>query len=88
LLTQEEKDAETFLEWSDETLAAAVRETARLLKDEKGTKAVWFMAATQVMAHSMAEANAETMKTAVEGDTKGVPWKLTVNAKLTKGVPA
>ena len=83
-LTQAEKDAPTYLEWSDATLARCVRETAKQLGDEKGNKAMMAQAAFLIITGVMDEANAETLKVQTKGDRPGCTYKLNIVAKLTK----
>ncbi len=61
-LTQAERDADTFLEWSDATLARAVRTMASIFKDHKGFNGVAGAASAIVLEKLMKEANAKTMK--------------------------
>ncbi len=83
-LTQAERDAPTFLEWSDPSLARMVRHTAKMLHDERGENATFCNAAAITLAVVMQHTNAETMKLDIDGDTKGEDWHLQVRAKLTK----
>lgn len=83
-LTLAEKDAPTYLDWSDATLGRAVRETARLLKDADGSKALAIQGTLVVLAGVMHKSNAETMKLNVSGDTAGEAWVLDAKLKLTR----
>lgn len=83
-LTQDEKDAPSYLEWSDATIARLVRHVAETIKDGKGDKAVWLTTALKIQAHLMEESNAETMKTSIKGDRDGKPFELKATLKLTK----
>jgi len=66
-LTQEEKDAKTFLEWSDKTLARAVRHCATAIKDDMGNFAMLGTGAACVLSGIAKKANAETLKIDIGG---------------------
>lgn len=83
-LTQAEKDADTFLEWSDATIARCVRDTAKKMKDNKGDKAIFVQSALNVLAEVMRQANAETMKLDSKGDRSGEPFRLQATLKFTR----
>jgi hypothetical protein len=83
-LTQKEKDAETFLEWSDETLGRCVRHTAGLIKDSKGQNGLYIVAALNVLAEAMRQSNAETATFQTKGDRSGEDFELVVKCKLTR----
>jgi hypothetical protein len=83
-LTQAERDAPTYLEWSDSTIARLVRQLAVEIDDSKGDKAIFSATALKVLAHMMEDCNAENMKTSLKGDVAGKPFELQVKLRLTK----
>lgn len=48
-LTQEEKDAATYLEWSDATIATGVRAVAKTIGDRQGNFSMMCVAAAGVL---------------------------------------
>lgn len=83
-LTQAERDAPTYFEWSDATIARLVRHLAKAMeKDSKGDKVIFATTALKVLAHLMQETNAQTMKTSLKGDVAGKPFELQATLKLT-----
>jgi hypothetical protein len=84
-LTQEEKDAKSFLDWPDTTLARAVRETARLIKASDDDKeALYVTGCLVILASVMKRANAETLnlESSFNGNLQG--YELKVSMKLKK----
>ena len=55
-LTQEEKDAPTFLEWSDATLARAVRCLSKRIHDDFGQKSITGVAGAIQLANVLVKA--------------------------------
>lgn len=86
-LTAAEKEAPTYLDWSNETLGRAVRETARLVKDGDGTMAMGIQGALLVLAWEMVKANVETLRTRTEGESFGQGYKMEVRIKLERRGP-
>jgi len=60
-LTQAEKDAETFVEWPDETIARAVRTVAKALHDDMGNLAIMQIGAASVLIGIAKKSNAEKL---------------------------
>ena len=56
-LTPEERDMPTFLEWSDETLARAVREMAARLGDDVGGRGIVGFAAVIALEKTLRDSN-------------------------------
>ena len=61
-LTPEEIAAPTYLEWSDETLARAVRELAKMMSDYKGGEGVSAVGAAAVLVDAAKNCNAKTLE--------------------------
>lgn len=83
-LTKAEREAKTFLEWPDSTIARCVRATAKLIKDEKGDKAMFIQAAVNILAAVMDETNAETLKIETKGDRPKCQFELKLVATLKR----
>ncbi|MCJ8334494.1 MAG: hypothetical protein MJH10_09675 [Epibacterium sp.] len=67
-LTEEEKKAASFLEWSDKAIAGAVRYTAaKILSDEKGSSSVQFLSLCNCLCCMAAEANSENTTIEIGG---------------------
>ena len=56
-LTQEEKDAPIYLDWSNETLGRSVRETANLIGDTYGELSMQVTAALHILTKSTHDSN-------------------------------
>ena len=82
ILTQEEKDAATYLEWSDEALGKAVKKLALGINDHMGDLAATTMACATNLACTAHDANADTLKMELIGvtecDEARGNWKVTV----------
>lgn len=82
ILTQEEKDAATYLEWSDEALGKAVKKLALGINDHMGDHATATMACATNLACAAYDANAETLEVKLVGvtecDEARGNWKVTV----------
>ena len=70
ILTQEEKDAATYLEWSDETLGKAVKKLALGINDHMGDRAAGAMACATNLACTAYDSNAETLQMKLAGVTE------------------
>ena len=68
-LTPEGIAAPTYLEWSDETLARAVREVAQEIHDVKGDDGIMGAAAAAVLIQATMKCNATRLEFAL-GDAK------------------
>lgn len=66
-LTPEERAAPTFLEWSDATLARGVRDIARRLLDEMGTKGIIGAGAALALEKIARESNAARLDITLDG---------------------
>jgi hypothetical protein len=66
-LTQEEKDAETFIEWSNETLGRAVREMSRQLVDMNGRYGLMGTAGFIAIQKAMVDRNAAQLEVTIKG---------------------
>lgn len=82
VLTEEEQEAPSFLDWSDESLGKLVQKTALMMKDEFGGKAAYTAAATHLLIALAEESNATEVTFDVKGATKaGEPrgdWEITI----------
>jgi len=82
ILTEDEINAGTYLEWDDETLGRAVKALALELRDTYGQDALWFTMAGHVLIDSARQINAETTGLTLSGVTvKGEPigdWRIVV----------
>ena len=61
-LTPEEIAAPTYLEWSDETLARAVRELAGMMQDHVGFMSIGAVGAAAVLVDAAKNCNAKTLE--------------------------
>lgn len=68
-LTPEERDAPTFTEWSDSTLARGVRCLASKLHDSVGFQGITGMAAALALEKIAQDNNAETYRITIDGGT-------------------
>jgi len=68
-LTEEEKEAPTYLDWSDEALGKAVRMSALKLGDEYGSDSLALMSFAQVLASLADRANADVYTQKLGGVT-------------------
>ena len=66
-LTQEERDAETYLEWSNETLGRAVREMSRQIVDMNGRYGLVGTAGFIAVQKAMIDANAASLEVTIKG---------------------
>ena len=86
ILTEEEKAAPSYLDWSDESLGRAVKQLATKFNDEYGKDDMYGTMAGFVLITVAKKTNATTLTLTLEGLTSHeVPdgdWKITV--KQTK----
>jgi len=68
-LTNEEREAPTFIEWSDATIARGVRELAKKLHDGVGGQAIIGMAAAIALEKVAKDSNATDLKITIDGKT-------------------
>ena len=66
-LTQEEKDAPTYLEWCNETLGRMVKETAKLFDDQQGDHSVCAEGLGILFASKMHDINSAQTKIELNG---------------------
>ena len=82
LLTQAEIDAETYLEWDNETIANQVRKLSGQLNSYTGQEAITMTGYAQVMVFQALEANSDISKITIDGlnlDNKSLGnWVVTV----------
>lgn len=89
-ITQQERDAPTYLDWSNETLGRLVRHMAgRLAKKEiKGWESVKTMASAYTLINAAIEVNAGEFKQTIEGfsiaEKEYGDWEIIVRRKKTK----
>lgn len=69
VLTKEEEEAPSYLDWSDETLAKAVRVLAANLNDELGKTSLGAVAVANVLIDLCHDTNAATTTIRQEGVT-------------------
>ncbi len=81
LLTKEEQDSATFLEWSDETLGRAVKKIALILNDDNGKKALKYTGAAAFLIAVSMDCNSSETIIELEDVTLPKPvgnWKITL----------
>ena len=66
-LTTAERSASTFTEWSDATLARAVREVAKDLRDAKGFNGIVSVGAAMALVNLARDRNAAEMDITLDG---------------------
>lgn len=71
ILTQEEKYAKSYLDWSDEAIANAVRFCTKTIWKAEEKKALFAQAAAQILIAMSYEINATNTKITLEGVTMG-----------------
>jgi len=82
ILTEAEKEAPTYLDWSDAALGKLVRKTALMLEDEYGGKATYTTTIAHILIGFGLKVNATETTITLEGVTEAGEnkgdWQVTV----------
>lgn len=82
ILTDEEKAAATYLEWSDEAIGKCVKRLAKGIQDKHGEHAIYVKACASMLACEMFDAGKDKFELLADGVTEGTTekgsWKITI----------
>jgi hypothetical protein len=82
ILTKAEKEAPTYLDWSDQALGKLVRKTALMLEDEYGQDATYTTTVAHILIGFGLKANSTETTITLEGVTEAGKnkgdWQVTV----------
>ena len=84
ILTNEEKQSETFLEWDDASLGRAVKAVAEICNDDHGKHALKATGAGVFLVSEAIRSGATELTISLEGATDGSRdlgnWKITIQS--------
>lgn len=81
VITDEERKAATYLDWSDEAIGKACKKVALILQDNSGEKAMRYTGAAVFIIAAAIEAGSEETTIELENATNPEPlgsWKITL----------
>lgn len=92
ILTEQEQQSETYLQWDNEALGMAVKKLALGILDHKGDRALAYTACATMLACMAADKNAETtiveLSGVVDGGKQHGDWTLTICRNAAKAEAA
>ena len=91
-ITEAEKEAARYLDWSDEALGKAVKKIALLIQDEDGKRAIPTVGAASFLIDRAITANAESsiidlrgLTEVIDGEVREIgDWRITIQRLDTK----